>query len=481
MYLMGIDLGTTGCKSMVFSPKQHILSEHYIEYELIFTPEGVEQDANEWWRHVQDAIIAGISKAGIDGRDIRGIAVGSQGISFVPVDKTGKTLMNAISWYDTRAKEEAFLIQSDPDAEDLVRRTGRRISPLVFPQIMWLKKHKADLYDQTWKFLMGLDFIQYRLCGATVTDYSMASGTLCYDTITHTWINALFERYGIDLNKMPQIGCFGDVVGSIDPLVARRLGLSEDVKVILGLQDQKCAALGAGIREGVLTVSLGTAGAVSSLSEVHCFDPLMRVFCHGFDRSRWMLESCVATAGAALRWVKNSFFPSLTYRDLDLLAQKAPPGSNGLFFYPLLSPGSQTEPPGRMVGINLNTSRNDVVRSVLEGVAFEIADQVYAHRQVNRQVLNATELHVFGGGSASPIWCQILADVTGFSVLVPQTREMACLGAVMCAGIGTGIFQNMKDAQDTCGLTWTRYQPDPSQNQLYRPILSDYLAARAYR
>ncbi|NLM77150.1 MAG: hypothetical protein GX173_03575 [Ruminococcaceae bacterium] len=481
MYLLGIDLGTTGCKSLVLSPDGTVLGEHYIEYNLIFTTEGVEQDADEWWRHVQDAVKAAISQASVDGRKIVALAISSQGISFVPLDRQGNTLMNALSWYDSRSRAEADQLRRDPACADLSRRTGRCVVPMVFPQMMWLKKHRPEIYQKTWKFLMGLDYLQYRFCGAAVTDYSMASGTLCYDVATQTWISELFEQYAIDQDKMPEIACFGKVIGTVLPEVARHLGLSEQTKVVLGLQDQKCAALGAGIRNGVITISLGTASAISSLTAERRFDPEERVFCHGFDQSRFILESSVPTAGAALRWVRNTFFPNLSYPQMDELAAAAPPGGNGLFFHPLLTPGARLNQNGQLTGFSLNTSRSDVIRAVLEGVSFEIAERITAHRQINSQVAPAGELHVFGGGAASAIWCQILADVTGLDVRVPSSRETAGMGAALCAGIGSRLYADMEQAQAACAMTWKTYKPQADNQQTYRSIMKTYMAMRHER
>ena len=478
MYLLGIDLGTTGCKSMVLAPDGRILGEHTIEYNLIFTADGVEQDAEGWWQHVQDTVRAAIGKAGIDGRQVAALSASSQGIAFVPVDRQGRTLMNALSWYDTRSAAEAGQLRQDPGAELLSRRTGRRIGPLVFPQVMWLRQHRPEIYAQTWKCLMCLDFLQYRLCGEAVTDYSMASGTLCYDVAEKAWIGPLFARYGIDQAKMPEIGCFGDVIGTVLPDVARRLGLSEKTKVVLGLQDQKSAALGAGIQDGIITVSLGTASAISSLTAGQPHDPRALVFCHGFDRTRKILESCVATAGSALRWVRDTFFPDLGYPELNQLAEQSPPGAQGLFFHPLLTPAARPEEMGRLTGIQLGTTRSAIARAVLEGVAFEISERIEAHQAINPLAGTARELHLFGGGAASPVWCRILADITGLDVRVPSNRETAALGAALCAGVGSGIYADAASAQAACNLSWSRYPPQAEQHRIYRLLMDDYMALR---
>jgi len=478
VYLLGIDLGTTGCKSMVFDLGGKILGDHYIEYDLIFTPEGVEQDANLWWENIKTAVRTAINKAGIDGKKVLGLSVSSQGISFVPVDKNGNTLMNAISWYDSRAVDEADLIRKDYDNFQLYCRTGRQISSLVFPEVMWLKKHRPEIYKKTYKFLMGLDFIIYRFCGVCATDYTMASGTLCYDVVNRKWIDELFKVYDIDMDKFPQVCCFGDVVGKVMPDVAVELGLSTETKVVMGAQDQKVAAIGAGIDNGVITLSMGTASAISSITNKHLIDNTMKTACHGFDRQRWIMENAVGTSGSALKWVKNTMFSNMSYKEMDELASQAPPGSKGVFFYPSLYKGNRNKNNGTLYGLGLETTQGDIIRSVLEGIAYKIKECIDSHRQINEDVRNTKEIRIFGGGAVSPVWCQIISDITDMKVVVPRTHETGNLGAAICAGIGAGVYKNLKDAQQIAGGVGSVYIPREENREVYRNGYEAFLALK---
>lgn len=480
MYLLGVDLGTTGCKSMVFDLEGNILGSHYIEYELIFTSEGVEQDAGIWWDNVKTAIKAALNNARIDGRKVLALSVSSQGISFVPVDKDGNTLMNAISWYDSRAFEEAARIRSDFDNFLVFSRTGRQISSLVFPEVMWLKKHRPQIYEKTYKFLMGLDFLLYRFCGNAATDYTMASGTLCYDTSNRDWIPEFFNNYDIDMGKFPQIHCFGDVVGTVVPKVAEQLGLSTNTKVVAGLQDQKAAAIGAGINSEIITISLGTASAISSIASKHIVDQNMSAACHGFDRQGWILENSVGTAGAALKWVRNTMFSQKTYSEMDALADKVPAGSKGVLFYPRLSKGDSQHGKGVFTGIGLDTAQGDIIRSVMEGVGFEIRSCIAAHKRVNGKVRNAKQLRIFGGGATSSVWCQMIADIADMPVVVPRTHETGNLGAAICAGIGAGVFKDLVDAQRFVGIPQKEYLPGMENTRVYKDKFDEYLEMKGY-
>ncbi len=473
MYLLGIDLGTTGCKSMIFDTEGQILGDHYIEYDLIFTPEGIEQSADDWWNHTKTTIIKSIEKAGIQGKDVAALSISSQGISFVPIDRDGKPLMNAISWYDARAHKQADQLRQAYTDLDMAKRTGRRIGSLVFTQVMWLKENRPDVYEKTWKFLMAMDYLVYCLSGETVTDFSMASGTLAFDTVKRQWIQPLFDQYEIDVDKFPRIGCLGEAVGTVQPQVARELGLSDKTVVALGVQDQKGAAIGAGMDDGVITISLGTASAICTLTHEHLVDPAFNLFCHGFDRQRWMLESAVSTAGAAVKWVRNTFFEGLSYAQLDDLANQAPPGSNGVFFHPMLGQ-KQKGSMSRWSGMTLATSKGELFRSVLEGISYEIAAYIEAHQNLNSDVVGTEAIQVFGGGAASPVWCQILADISGKRVVIPRTRETACLGAAIIAALGAGLMKDLHEGYRLLGPSQAQYLPDPDNHRRYQDIMQDY-------
>ena len=474
MYLLGIDLGTTGCKSMVFDLEGNILGDHYIEYDLIFTSEGVEQDANLWWDHVKTAIQTALKSADIDGTKVLGLSISSQGISFVPIDENGNTLMNAISWYDTRAMEEAKIIEADYDNFAVFSCTGRQISSLVFPDVMWLKKHRPEVYEKSSSFLMGLDFLVYRFTGRYATDYSMASGTLCFDTVKHEWVSEFFEKYDIDMDKFPSIYCFGDVIGTVLPDVAEELGLSTKTKVVMGLQDQKAAAVGAGIDHGIITVSLGTASAICSVADTHVVDETMGVACHGFSRDSWMLENSLGTAGAALKWVRTTMFSQISYAEMDALAEQTPAGSNGVFFYPKLNKGVSSHNEGFFTGLGLEITQGDIIRSVLEGIGYEIQERITAHQRLSQGARNAKEISVFGGGATSSIWCQIIADITNMTVVVPRTHETGNLGAALCAGIGAGVYKDLTDAKRMVGGMQTKFVPSPENHNVYKERIKAY-------
>lgn len=479
MYLLGIDLGTTGCKSIIFTASGDIVSEAYVEYPLIHTPEGfIEQDAEIWWELAKSVIREAVIKAGVNSQDIRALSVSSQGIAFVPVDRSGKTLCNAISWLDMRADRQTGYITGRFGESEIYRRTGKRISPAYsLPKIMWIKENKPEIYGQTWKFLMGLDFLTFRLTGRAVTDYSMASGTMAYNINEKQWDDEILTVCDIDRDKLPAVNCLGTRVGKVLRKVAEETGLSADTAVILGAQDQKCAAIGAGIGEGICTVSLGTAAAITTAADKPILDcSMMRIPCFPLDEGRWVLEAVATTAGACLKWIRNTFFKDKTYSQLDDIVRNVPEGSRGVFLYPHFegagSPYWKAEQKGFIYGMSLSTAEGDILRALYEGVAYQVRANIDTMEQLGCEI---NEIRVFGGGSKSSAWCRIIADITGKNVCVLYTSETANLGAAMIAGAGGGIRCN------GTGKTWKPemvveiYEPETKAHELYNSLYRRYL------
>lgn len=433
--VLAIDLGTTNCKSAVFDAELNMLSCAMEEYPLITRSESVvEQEAEVWWRCTKNTILHALVDAGIDGKQIRAIAISSQGISIVPVDRDGKTLSNAISWLDTRAVEEEAELSTRFGYGEIYRRTGKRVSSVYsLPKLMWVKKHQRQIYDAAWKFMLPLDYLQFRLCGRSLTDKTIAAGTMMYDIDSGRWDRDLLDALELNEEKLPEVGQAGEVVGRIDAAVARELGLSENCLIILGGQDQKCAAYGAGIRDGIATISLGTGCCISAVSNRRIDDPLCRIpiFCCLTDHG-WELEGVLNTAGTCYRWFRDRFCPNLSFDEINALAEGCKGPADEVFF-PFLSGGSAPDggaPKAEFTNLTLHSDLAVMARSVLEGVAFGIRDNVEVIRELGGSV---RELRVFGGGANSSLWLQIIANVMQMKTVALESAETALRGAAMLA------------------------------------------------
>lgn len=479
--LLSIDLGTTACKAALCSMEGQILGSGYVEYPLIsLSSELVEQDANLWWSLSQQVMQDAIRESGVDGGSVRALSVSTQGISFVPINQGGQVLRNAVSWLDTRATHEAAAIQARIGDENLFRLTGKRPGAFyVLPKLLWLREHEPKIYADTHKFLMAHDYLIYRLCGATVTDFSMAGGSLLLDLDALTWSDQLLTTFDINPDQLPDLKWAGSMAGELSPGVAQGLGLKPGIPVVVGGQDQKCAALGAAIRLGVATVSLGTASAISCLIDEPVLDAERRIPTFPFVvPGYWDFEGVVGTAGAALRWVRDTLFPKQNYSDLDALARQSPPGANGVRFFPHLtgatSPLWRVDARGAFTGFSLATGPADILRGVLEGIAF----QVQSNLMVIESMTPVEELVLFGGGAKSKLWGHIISQVTDKPVYVTETVDVANWGACVLAGVGAGVYDEYMRARPSSPLT-LRSTPTGADVQQYREIYQAYIDTEA--
>jgi len=418
MYI-GIDLGTTGCKTVLYDTDGVSKAEFNKEYSLICKDGFVEQDAEDWWNLVLEGIKFVTKDHGGDG--VLGISVSTQGIAVVPVDKEGRTLANAISWLDVRADTEAAMLEAEFGRDTVYRKTGKFCNPeYTLPKLMWWKTHEPELFERAYKFLLPLDFLNMRLTGRAICDYTIAGGTMAYSIVDKKYDTELLAFAGVDEDRLPEVGCMGDFVGKILPEVAARTGLSSDCEVYLGGQDQKLAAIGAGIDETSVTVSFGTATAVTKLTKILPDEVNFSRF--RFNDDYYSYEGVVSTSGAALKWAANTIFGGKSYRELDELAIEAG-GSAGVTF------DTDLTDCGVISGITLGTTEGNIVYALFEGVSRAIAGFAADMGGCDR-------LFVFGGGSKSEIWCQILANVSGKTIVSLSTPETASLGAAILASCG---------------------------------------------
>lgn len=469
---LAIDLGTTGCRSILFNEALQELGSSYEEYGLI-TPEvgWVEQSAESWWELTLRTAKEAIARSGIDSTEICGISVSSQGISIVPVDQFLTPLCNAISWLDVRAQEQAKQLESQW-GQNLFVHTGKPIDPCyTLPKLMWLKENRPEIWKLAWKFLMPMDFLIGKLTGNPVTDHSMASGTLMYDIKNCCWSKKILNQYGVDEARLPQIQWSGETAGIVLPEVAKELGLRCDCVVAVGAQDQKCAALGAGLADGTVTISLGTAGAVTKRWQEPKTEVISNVgWCGYTEPETWVTEGVINTAGTCLRWVRDLLFPNEGYDRINEEAKKAIDGNTTLLFYPYLngpsSPDYYLDAEGSFYGVNLSTRRGDFAAAVMEGVAFQIRILLEAMDSYG----NIDRLVLFGGGAKSPLWCQIIANATGMEIMVPSTAEAAGAGAAMLAAKACG-----KDIQPmACKEIYI-----PAQHEVYENKYARYRGIEA--
>ena len=456
-HYLAVDLGTTGCRSILFDAKLDLISDSYREYALDTPKEKwAQQDANLWWSLTLETAKEAIAKSGLDPQVIDGISISSQGITVVPVTERLEPMYPAITWLDVRSEPQAARLEQEWGTRTAFTHTGKRIDPCyTLFKLLWLREEEPEIYEKAWKFLMPMDFLLAKFTGRCVTDHSMASGTLLYDIKNQCWSEEVLRRYEIPAEKLPELMWSGESAGTVLPQVAEELGLRPDCVVAVGAQDQKCAALGVGLGDGIMTISLGTAGAIEKLwtqakSEGSVFVPWSSYARKG----TWVTECVINTAASALRWLRDTMFPGCDYDTITAEAYATRERGSSVLFYPFLNgpsgPNIYPEATGNFYGLNLASTRGDFALAVLEGVAFQIRVILEAMEAYG----NVHTLVLFGGGSKGDRWCQIIADVTGMKITVPVTSEAAGAGAAIMAGQAVGAFSREAPPSIPYGKTY---------------------------
>ena len=434
-YVLTIDFGTSGCRSAIYNENLDMLCVSVEEYPLIVHSEAeIEQDANIWWEKAKATIKNVVSSSGINVKEIRSLSISSQGIAFVPIDRQGNTLSNAISWLDTRAQSETEEIEARYGMPEIYQRTGKRISGVYsLPKLIWFKNNCTEIYNAAWKILLPLDYIQFKLSGRCVTDHTMAGGTMFYNVQTQQWDTEILDTYGLDVQKLPEIAWAGTTIGTISPDVAEELGLCKELVIVNGAQDQKCAALGAGASQEVAAISLGTGTCLAQISSSPRPDTKMRVPFFSYVREgQWDLEGVINTAGSAYSWFQRELGGQQSFDVLDAEAAGVHL-PNSVLFYPYLSGVSSPhwgEGTGTFTGLSLSSTTGHMARAVMEGIAYNIRENLDAMGEVCGK---AKEIRLYGGGSKSLLWCQIIADITNIPVTRLCSSETALAGAAILA------------------------------------------------
>jgi len=481
MYLMGIDVGTSGCKVRVVDEKGKTAASAYRAYSVTHPKTGwMELDAEHVFASVCSAVKE-CSKNGV-GKGIAAIAVSTQGEAVIPVSSNGYALHPAIVTFDTRNKKEFEDYSANVDKITNMKLTGAPVHPMFsLTKILWFKNNKKDIFDKTWKFLCFGDFISMRLGAEPCIDYSMAARTLIFDINRLEWSNEILDLSGLSSEQLPKTVPAGEKIGVVSAEAASALDVNFRALIIAGSHDQICCALGAGVTEsGVAMDSLGTTESILSVNNHAIITSDMienNIPCYpyaipGFYASLTFL-SC---SGSVLDWYKNSILKdSSDFSLFDKTAATACSLPTGLFVLPHFA-GSGTpyldfNSYGIISGITLGTSREQIYKAIIEGTCYEM--------KLNLQIMEKSgivsdELRAIGGGAKSDFWMQIKADITGKKITVMATGEAGSLGAAMLAAKGCGMFKQISEPACLWPSVRRVFTPDFEIHGLYNDAFERY-------
>jgi len=492
LYIAGLDVGTIGCKFVIFDEMGSIVASAYREYPLNIPRAGwLELDPNLVWRKILETIREALSSSRIEPHELASLAVSAQGEAFIPVDANGRALYNSIVTSDSRAQSQTEWLRKKFGAWNIYNLTGHVLFPVfTLNKILWIRENMPSVYKSTEKLLLWEDYVNLKLSGRAAIDHSLACRTLMYDINRKRWSDEILNACGVDMDLLSEILPSGSVVGNVTRLASSETGLSEKTRVVTGGHDQACGSLGAGV--------IGPGPIYNVAGTVECCMPAVErpILTEGMFKSGYasyphvvpgkhLILAYNANAGLVLRWFRDNLAGEerleaekrkvSAYRLLDEAAANVPRGASKLLFLPYFTgattPNWNPNARGVFFGLALHHGRPEIFRAMLEGLAYELR---YNLERLMDNGVRATELRSVGGGARSPLWLQIKSDVTGMRVVVPDVPEASSLGAALLAGTGVGIYNSVEDASMKVYKAGSPYEPNISARDEYQSYYAIY-------
>lgn len=460
---LGIDLGTSGLKSVLIDEKGAVKASATVEYPLYQPQNGwAEQDADDWIEAAKSSIHAVLGDAGVAADSVVCVGLTGQMHGLVLLDEHDRPIRRAILWCDGRSSAEC---------DEMTRLAGGRdkligycanpaIAGFTASKALWVRNNEPDNWNRARKMLLPKDYLRFRMTGEYASDASDASGMQLYDVVHRRWSSELLDAFGIDRSMLPDVYESPEVCGCVTASAAGEFGLKAGTPVVAGAGDNAASAVGMGaVREGEAFVSIGSSGVVYAHSKLPALDPLGRAhtFCSSVP-GEWHMMGVTQGAGLSLKWFKDTLCGGLiekakalgrsVYALLDELAAASPIGSNRLVFLPYLmgerTPHLDPLARGAFVGLSASHTLGDMTRAVMEGVAFSLADCLGVLSEAG---VKPKSLVAVGGGGTSALWREIVCNVLNTEVeLSPTAAEGAAYGAALLATVGGGAYKNVVDA-----------------------------------
>jgi len=488
-YLIGVDIGTSGTKTVLFDTQGTVIASATEEYPLYQPQNGwAEQNPEDWWNATVSTIRAVLEKSGIFPADVAGIGLSGQMHGLVMLDSDGEVLGNSIIWCDGRTIKECEEITRTVGAQRLIQITANPALPgFTASKIVWVRKNRPEQYRQCRHILLPKDYIRYKLTGVFATEVSDASGMNLMDIPNRCWSDEILSALQIDRSLLADLYESCQVTGAISDQCAALTGLSAGTPVVGGAGDNAAAAVGTGVvRQGKAFTTIGTSGVVFAHSDAVTIDPQGRVhtFCAAVPGA-WTVMSCTLAAGLSLQWFRNTLCRAEMetadgmgvdpYVLMDKQAAHSPVGANRLLYLPYLmgerSPLLDSNARGVFFGLSAIHTKSDMLRAVMEGVAYSQRDCLEILREMG---VVSSEMLICGGGGKSPFWRQMLADVYHCPVTTVVSQEGPALGAAILAGVGAGVYPSVQQACDEMIRTNPQQHPSADAGRVYDAYYNVY-------
>jgi xylulokinase len=466
-HVLGLDVSTTATKAILIDESGVVSGIGVAEYDFS-TPQPlwIEQQPREWWDGAITAIGAGLASAGITGREVAALGLTGQMHGLVLLDTAGEVLRPAILWNDQRTSAECDAIREVVGAQRLIEITGNdALTGFTAPKLVWVRNHEPEVWGQVAHVLLPKDYVRLRLTGDFALDKADGAGTILFDLAARDWSPEVLAALEINPDWLPPTWEGPEITGVVSADAALATGLRAGTPVVAGGGDQSANAVGVGATQpGTMALSLGTSGVIFGATDRPLYERRGRVhaFCHAVPE-RWHLMSVMLSAAGSLRWFRDAVAPGTDFPELVAAAADVPAGSRGLYFLPYLS-GERSPYPdplarGAFVGLTLSHDRRHLARAVLEGVAFGMRDGL--DLMLAAGMPPPTQIRASGGGTASELWRQILADVLGAEIATVSTSEGAAYGAGLLAAVGGGWYPSVDAAADALVTATVAASPGP--------------------
>lgn len=487
-YVIGVDIGTTATKAVLFASNGAAVANHQIEYPLYSpTPNTAEQDPNEILTAVVSSINYIVKKANVACDSILCVSFSSAMHSVIAVDEKGTALTRCITWADNRSAPYTEKIINEMNGHKIYERTGTPIHPMSpLSKLVWLRHENPSLFEATYKFISIKEFIFYQLFHKFVVDYSIATATGMCNLKQLDWDEEALNVAGIKKEKLSEIVPTTSIFTGLSAEFAKKLNLLKTTPFVIGASDGALSNLGVNaIDPGVVALTIGTSGAIRTISKQPKTDPKGRTFCYALMKDYWIIGGAVNNGGGIFRWLRDEL-GSLekekakqlgvdAYALLTSMAEKAPVGSSGLLFHPYLAgeraPLWDANARGSFFGLGLHHKKEHLIRAVLEGVIFNLYTVMLAIQELIGEPVN---IQATGGFARSELWRQMVADIFNLDVFVPESFESSCLGAAILGLYSVGETKELRVSSEMVGAKH-HHKPNLKNAEIYAELVPIFI------
>ncbi len=478
-YLLGIDIGTSGTKTVLFDEKGTVIASESEEYPLSQPQNGwAEQNPVHWWTAVKNTVKEVVNASGVNKKDIVSIGLSGQMHGLVMLDEKNEVIRPAILWCDGRTTSQCKEIEKIIGKERLIEITANpALEGFTAGKILWVKENEPENFVKCRKILLPKDYIRFMLCGEFATEVSDASGTQLLDIGKRQWSTEVCEKLGIDLSLLPKVYESPEATGNLKEDIAEEIGLESKTVIAGGGGDNACAAIGMGVcKEGKAFTTVGTSGVVFAHTNALHTDKGGRIhaFCCAVPNA-WHVMGVTQAAGLSLNWFRNQLAKEYDYKELDKLASEITIGCDSLIYLPYLmgerSPVLDAGARGVFFGLSAIHTKLHMARAVMEGVAYSLYDCLEVLKENSIEV---GDMALCGGGAKSRFWREMFGDVYGVNVKTMQTSEGAVLGAALLGGCAAGVYSSVEEACDKTVISGDTYEYSKENHEKYMKYYSVY-------